>query len=780
MIAQKRITDAVIAEMQKAIAEADGVEVLFCAKQNAQGLIATIKTVARGTSSAVPALFPHMLEGDIVLHNHPSGVLLPSQADMHIASLLGNQGIGFYIVDNQVVRVQCVVEPVARHQEKALDVQPLVQLISTGGRLSQLNPLFKPRQSQQELLAFVAQALNDKFIAVAEGGTGVGKSYAYLIPAFAWAKANQERIVISTATIALQEQLIQKDIPMVKKLLNSQIKALLVKGRQNYLCLHRMQEAITEDGMFMQEGDDLSMIQQWSQTTKIGDRVDLPRLPAPEIWSRVNGEADTCLGIKCPHYNQCFIFKARREAADAHILVANHHLLFADLALRRQLDNGSIAILPPFKKVIFDEAHHIENSAVSFFSENISMLSVQRQMGRLLRRKSGRELGLLPQLVALLPDIQYSQLFDQAYALVQKVREQAEALQQKSELYIDDTVRLAGEASLEISMGVLQPIANLHQVLGQLAQTLSQVYDAMSENAQQDTSGYELKSVLRRINDMAVLCASFLQYNDKPDHVFWLEKRKVQHDKSYFQFFLKKVGLYGVAHLQPRLKTAIFPSPFDYPQRVVLSIPNNAPLPEHELDFAQFTHQSVAHMVQQLKGRVLVLFTSYRALQDCANALHKTLPDEVLLLQQGQAERGKLIQQFVSHGHAVLLGTDTFWEGVDIDNRALKAVIITKLPFQPPHAPIAAARQERVERRGGNAFMELQVPEASLKLKQGFGRLMRKADDFGTVMILDARILKKRYGQTLLQALPPAKTCFAPLNEVLMSSITFIKGIEQQ
>ncbi|MDP3179971.1 MAG: hypothetical protein Q8M76_18815, partial [Spirochaetaceae bacterium] len=356
----------------------------------------------RGSRSAVPALAPYLERGDVIVHNHPSGTLRPSDADVSVAAEAGSAGVGSFIVNNAVTQVHVVAEPARRRAYAMLDEDEIAGVLEEGGKLSLAIAGYEPRKSQCRFARDVTAALNEGKVLAAEAGTGVGKSFAYLIPAFAWAIRNEERIVVSTATINLQKQLVDKDIPVVQRLFRKKTKAVLVKGRGNYLCAVRMREALDEEGLFAapgaspEEGHPLRRIEAWAGTTATGDRSDLSFWPDDATWSRVASESDACLGLRCNYREHCFVLQARREAADAQVVVANHHLLFSDLSARM---NGAgyetTAVLPPFRALILDEAHAIESSATSFFSEELSRFVVNKRLSRLARRRGNRSFGLI-------------------------------------------------------------------------------------------------------------------------------------------------------------------------------------------------------------------------------------------------------------------------------------------------------------------------------------------------------------------------------------------------
>ncbi|HOX93049.1 MAG TPA: JAB domain-containing protein, partial [Spirochaetales bacterium] len=354
------------------------------------GYVAELGIAARGMEDAVPALEGFLDRGDVLIHNHPSGELQPSSADLEIASRAGHHGVGSFIVDNDVHEVYVIAEPVRKRALIALNPDQLASVLEPGGKLASRTGNFESRPSQVELVRSITDAMNEGYILAAEAGTGVGKSFAYLVPAFAWAARNGERVVISTATINLQRQLMDKDIPRVASIFKKPLKAVLVKGRGNYLCQNRMREALDEEGLFAEVDSPLKAIEAWSESSTTGDRADLSFWPEDALWSRVCSEADDCLGMRCAYREHCFVLSMKRESADADIIVANHHILFSDLA-SRAAGSGyeAAAVLPPYNMIIFDEAHAIESSATSFMSSELAKFSVYRQLGRLYRERRG-------------------------------------------------------------------------------------------------------------------------------------------------------------------------------------------------------------------------------------------------------------------------------------------------------------------------------------------------------------------------------------------------------
>ena len=481
MRAEQRLTPEVVEEIREAIADADGNEVFFVGRMGDDGRVASVTVGARGNEEAVPVLSPHLAGGDVVIHNHPSGGTRPSNADLGVASRLGNQGIGFYIVDNDMEEIYVVAEPVEDREVTPLDEEELAGLLSPGGALSRVYSAFEERESQAGMLRLVCRAFNGEEICAAEAGTGVGKSLAYLLPAVAWAVRNGERVVVSTNTINLQQQLIEKDIPLAKKVLGEDPKVILVKGRGNYLCLHRLNEALDELSLFDERDTELLSIREWARTTETGSRTDLSFFPSDDTWSRVCSEADACLGLRCGHRDGCFVLKARREASSAQVLIANHHLLFADLAFRMAGSGfDDPAVLPPFRRLVFDEAHNVEKAATSFFSQSFYRYLVLRFLGRLLRRRKGKVTGHFPLLVRRLKG---SDLATRVPELIQAVQGRAEELD-------DSLLALLGDEPAHLldagTMPAFRDVAagglgNLSFAIRELAEAFDDVFEAFED-----------------------------------------------------------------------------------------------------------------------------------------------------------------------------------------------------------------------------------------------------------------------------------------------------------
>jgi ATP-dependent DNA helicase DinG len=820
MDASERFTPEAAESLREEISENGGGEVFAACRIGKDGRIDEVLVAARGTRSAVPALAAYLERGDVIVHNHPSGTLRPSEADVGVSAEAGSSGVGSYIVNNAVDRVHVVAEPARRKPYSRLDEDEIAGVLEEGGKLSGLIAGYEPRRSQIRMTRDVTSAFNDGGVLAAEAGTGVGKSFAYLVPAFAWAIRNEERVVVSTATINLQKQLVDKDIPVVQKLFRKKTKAVLVKGRGNYLCRTRLREAIDEEGIFAGEDHPLRRIEGWAGTTATGDRADLSFYPDEQLWSRVCSESEACLGLRCSDREGCFALRARREAADAHVIVANHHLLFADLAARMGgAGYEATAVLPAFRALILDEAHAVESSATAFFSSEMTRFSVNKRLSRLSRRKGNRSFGLVPRLLALrdfparsldgLPDAiaEARRAMDELDNRAVRLFEASSTSGRKSERSYRLTERTPALQDL-----LLSPMAGLERKLLSCAQCLSDALDAaLSEGPEelaQDRAVYEARQYLRWLGDTASFCAKFKDYGDSPETVFWMEKGRTSQgetfvrytqtplditglmDEAVFTKFRAVVctsatlsvgdsfdfwkGRVGLARSATTLETAVYPSPFPFRTNALLSVDSGSPGPESPA-YRDYVDRAVPRLLEASRGHALVLFTSYEAMKSAYEAAKPKMAElGIALMRQGEDERSKLLDAFKADLGSVLFATDSFWEGVDAPGETLQLVVICKLPFRVPTDPVQLARSEAIERKGGNAFMEIALPEAVIRLKQGFGRLIRHSEDRGAVVILDSRVTSKRYGQLFIQSLPECRLVTDGLDAIIREVAKFL------
>ncbi|MDR3130116.1 MAG: ATP-dependent DNA helicase DinG [Treponema sp.] len=857
MYALKRLSESAIEKLRSEIIDAGGNEIFALGYLNDAGVVDSVDVLARGNEGAVLALdarheAAEQRDGapsaDVLIHNHPSGFLTPSDNDLAIAGRAAEGGTGSFIINNEVTQVYVVAEPVRRRKRKNLDADKICAALETGGAIARRLPAFEPRPSQLGLMRLVVKTFNDGALAAAEAGTGVGKSFAYLLPAMTYALDNDERIVISTATINLQQQLYEKDIPLVAAGLGRTVKAVLVKGRGNYLCRRRLEDAIREPAIDEDENRAVQAIAEWADTTRTGSRSDLSFLPVDSVWSRVCSEADLCMGMRCPERERCFVFSLRKECADARILVVNHHLLFADLAARSQgAGYDNTVVLPPYRRIIIDEAHTMEGAATSFFSQEFSRPGVFRQIGRLYRKRRARRSGLLLRLASLAAgNLDEDAFLGKPLEAIRRIREAAEVLDANAQelCRAEGTFRFTPAREEAVSAVLIPHLQDLRRHILSLADHVRDILENFQGENAEDPSVWEIKAVIRRLETIAGVCSSLVEYRDHPGEVMWLERHSGVSGSDWVGFNVTPIdvapslrdalfepnktvicvsatltvagtdpespgfgdssgagtslasqdtenvpaafaywsGRSGFSLVHSAAKPAVsprealfgwFPSPFPYARSVLLAAPRDAPLPE-EAGYRAFVDKAVTALVETAGGSALILFTSYEALRSAYAAARSVLERQgIRCLKQGDDDRSRLLQNFLSDKASALFATDSFWEGIDAPGDTLRLVILCRLPFKAPTDPVLEARCEALENRGGNSFMELSLPESVMKFKQGFGRLMRRSSDRGVVAVLDGRILRKRYGVYFLRSLPKTRTSFADFNTVLKQTEEF-------
>jgi len=827
--------------MRAAIAEARGNEVFFLGHTDDQQRVTAVEVLARGSQEAVPAILQACAYGDVVIHNHPSGELTPSGADIEIASRLGALGVGFYIVDNPVDSVYRVVEAFARRQEQHIEPQRIDAILGPRGVAAEALPGYEERPEQLRMAFAVGEAFNGGKLAVIEAGTGTGKSLAYLVPAILWALENEERVVVSTNTINLQEQLIRKDLPFLQRCTGLEFLAVLVKGRGNYLCRRRAEAARSEPGLFDAEhGGELQAILEWAEKTHDGSREELTFIPREQVWEEVRCEIDQCSRVRCPHYGRCFFHRARRRAAQADILVVNHALLLADLSLRHQTDNYSAAaVLPPFDRIVIDEAHHLEDVATNYFASQVTRFAFSRVLNR-LRHPRKAHLGLLPRFLSALgkelPDSEddlyrdlagrienliaaRQALFDRAVADLEEIgRELAGALGRQIEQREEIRQRViapftGGEAWGQIVEQVRE-LARETEMLGREVRELLKACSAIPEEPHEKLSSNltDLRGVAGRLDGIAADLGFFVAEDEGTCAWFEVTEGRLGRGRGIvtrlctapltvadslkvavydrfktvvmtsatlavgdsFAYLRQRVGL---DRCEPERQSALLlASPFDFARQALVAVPTDVPEPGRT-GYPEMVRDLAEEGILAADGRTFVLFTAYSLLRRVHGELAPVLAARGYpCLRQGEENRHRLLKKFAGDPASVLFATDSFWEGVDVPGRSLEQVIIARLPFKVPTEPVLEARAEAIAAAGGDAFMEYTVPQAVIKFKQGFGRLIRHRDDRGVVLILDSRVVKKGYGRIFLRSLPEARVVAAPAAEVLAEMKRFFNA----
>lgn len=809
----EKISSLVCEKIRTAIIDSNGREIFFVGHSDENGIVSQGEVFARGTFDCVPvnkAAVRGQRGLQVLIHNHPSGNLEPSDADLAVASQAADVGQGFYIVNNDVTDIYAVVEPVIPGEKKKLDGEKLAELISYGGSLEKISENFEEREGQIALLKEICKVFNSDGVGIFEAGTGVGKSFAYLLPAITFALENNVRVVVSTGTINLQQQIIDKDIPLAQKILGKDVKAILVKGRQNFLCKRRLHEALNEKDLFNDEKEDLQEIAKWAESSPSGSKSDMTFFPSEMAWGKVCSEADACLFLKCPHHSECFVMKMRREAAASQILVVNHHLLFADLQARvNGMGYKDAAVLPPYQHIVFDEAHDMENAATGFFSERLTKFSLTKQLSILHRTKKSSVAGHLQTVCAM---SSRGNTFDVAVKSINAIKSLYEETDKVAlDLFpVEGTFRMKAENAVK-ARPLCEKMAGLSGKITALVNLLREILDDLNEEYATENCVWETKKVVQRLEGMASFCKNFSKFSEEENEVFWCEKRKSRGGDFYTSFAItpldlsrfmnealfspfdaiictsatlqiassfdhwkQRIGLMPKIHslfkdevkIDKEIFEKQFPSPFDYKKNVLFCIPADIPFPT-EKDFNAAVSQALISLIRAAEGRTLVLFTAYGQLRECCSAVREGLADDDYpVLCQNDDDRHRLLESFRENEKSVLFGTDSFWQGVDVPGKSLSQVIIVKLPFPVPSDPVFSARSDMIEKAGGNSFMELSIPDAAIKFKQGFGRLMRCGSDVGCVVALDRRITEKFYGEVFLRSLPETAQCFKTLDGV--------------
>ncbi len=593
----------------------------------------------------------------------------------------------------------------------------------------------------------VEQAIEKRGVLIAEAGTGTGKTFAYLVPAL----AKGGKVIISTGTKTLQDQLFSRDIPMVRNALQAPVTVALLKGRANYVCHYHLERA-KNDGRFLDRDDVvyLARIESYAGTSKTGDRSGLAEVPEDAtVWPQVTSTRENCLGGDCPKYKQCFVMEARKQAMEADVVVVNHHLFFADVVLR---DEGVAELLPACNTVIFDEAHQLPETASLFFGETVSTHQLI-ELGRDTRMEAAASAKDNP----ALPDAA-SKLEKAARDLRLQVRDDigrqpyAQAVANRD---FTDALNVAVTRLTELA-GVLKSQADrsegLHNCWMRAMEMLDRLGRWQGEEDRERVRWVEVFAHSVHLNATPLSIADIFHRQISGHPRAWIFTSATLSVGGDFSHYQREMGLEEAA-------TAFWESPFDYQNQALLYVPEKLPEPNSE-GYTRAVVDAALPVIEAAEGRTFFLFTSLRAMREARELMEsgmRRMGMEYPLLMQGEGSRTDLLERFRKLGNAVLLGSASFWEGVDVKGEALSLVIIDRLPFAPPDDPVLAARIEKMNNEGRNAFMEYQVPQAVITLKQGSGRLIRDENDRGVLMICDPRLISKHYGKRIWRSLPPMK-----------------------
>ncbi len=611
---------------------------------------------------------------------------------------------------------------------------------SPRGVLSEWHPNYEFRPGQLEMAEAVESAINDRKHLLVEAGTGTGKSLAYLVPAI----LSGTRVVVSTGTKNLQEQLFYKDVPFLQQHFNNSLRVCYMKGRGNYACRQKIYDAEREPILAgLEEIADFQIIREWEKTTETGDRAEIKTLPeSSTAWGKVDARGELCTGQKCAQFERCFITEMQRKALESDIIIVNHHLFFADLAVK---ENDFASIIPEYEAVIFDEAHELEDVAGQYFGLSVSnhmIDDLRKDIIGLARRKNLGTAELDRVLIGLQDATErFFACFPQQEGRTGFARRTA-FVEQYRDLY-DDLLAALEMTGVQLQM-IRESIDEVVPLFGRartLIDSLKQYLEGQAEEfvywIERRGRGVYLQAVPI---DLSQLLTEKL-FDKVPTTVLTSATLSVEGGFDYLQ---KRLGI-------PYARTLNVASPFDYQQQALLYVPQHLPDPR-DANFPRRAAEEITRLLQLSRGRAFVLCTSYQSMR----ALHDKVAFEIdyPVLLQGTGPRNALLEEFKKTPHAVLFATSSFWQGVDVQGDQLSLVIIDKLPFAVPTDPVVAARTDAVRRAGGEPFREYQIPQAAIALKQGFGRLIRSRTDRGVLALLDNRITRQRYGQIFFDSLP--------------------------
>ena len=673
------------------------------------------------------------------------------------------------------------------------------------GILSKKLKNFEYRQEQYDMAKTVEESLNDDIKSIIEAGTGTGKTIGYLLPSILWAIENKQKVVIATNTINLQEQILFKDLPMLKEVMDIDFSYSLIKGRNNYMCNRLFHENILNGGISLEnytneQKEQVHHINYWGVRTETGDKSELPFEVSYEVWENIQSSTEFCIGKSCKHREDCFFFKARKEKFESDIIISNHHIFFADLNLRSEVDfDSDYLILPKYRTLIFDEAHNIESVARNYFSFEISRLSFIRLLNRIYNESKNRrkQKSVITRIQNEFKNNEISQ--DEEYNdLINLIKYSYGNIVSLANIYFDSLKHIVdnGEES-EIKKTVTafdmlksEFFSEVREKKNEFLKALDEFYKSLKDLHKlisvENKNNIELINFSNHINMIKNFINTFNQIHlfNEEDYVYWITVNSKKTNVSLtaapldissnmieslfsklnriiftsatlsvnddFSYFKNSIGLTDEKCLE-----AMISSPFNYEKQMKVFIPCDIGNNQNSFDYIKDISNFIEKLLVKLGGRTFILFTSYSLLnQVYYNVSNKLRSHGIEVLLHGSMPRSRIVEKFKIMNKPVLFATSSFWEGVDVQGENLSTVIIVKLPFLVPTDPIVHAKSIKLEENGKNSFFEYQIPEAVIKFKQGIGRLIRKKDDTGNIVILDNRIINKEYGKFFIKSIP--------------------------
>ena len=814
------IHPGVCAKMRHEIDQAGGNEVFFIGRLDKESVVEEVTVVARGNNVSVPAVLAAVTSTrSVVIHNHPDErELEPSPNDIAISQLVSAEGAGSYIVDNELGSIYVIVEPNLSKRYDPLPSDEIAVFFSPESPALKHIRGFESRPQQKCMAEEVLETFNTQEILLVEAPTGTGKTYAYLIPSLLWCKKNKERLVVATHTINLQEQLLKKDLPAIAAVFKEsglELTYALAKGRGNYLCLRKLSLHEEEIDLFSDEEQrpEARAVAEWAKNTQDGSLSDLGFVPARNVWDSFSSDPESCQRGGCIFYQKCFYYKGRRAAAACDVIVANHHLLLADLEVKSLSAEG--AVMPHFLFAVIDEAHNLEDAATSYAQTSVTRRAVQHAMGRLL---TGKKKGLLVCLAKHTQDIETitgeaacgilnERLIPDLEALKKECRNLFDSIDREFEAAVRDngspesrTIQLTEEVISEHFALSYEAARSFSTRVQDFAAVFSKLSKGFQKKELPPTAAKlfpEVQAAVHRLLKTADAAASVFS-SEAQGLITWIETENsgacslktapldvaefldsVLYSKLHtvimtsgtltvngtFEFM---TGHLGLQRRQDRLKTCKLAEIFDYKKQTLLCIPSDF----DKVDAPAYPARLASSLVSMLsitRGRGLILFTSYKMMEQAHDLCRGPLKENgITALVQGTLPRPKLLQQYLAHPACALFATESFWEGIDIMGEKLVLLCITRLPFNVPTDPVARTRANSLLAHGKDPFKDYSIPLAVIKFRQGFGRLIRSKTDRGAVVIFDRRVTGSSYGRFFLNSIPDCACAIGTENNILI------------